>query len=403
MTQSCEASESSSLRGEGFLGESEPVRDLQQTPHTGDNLSRDAEQLLPLNLQPQSVSTRTEPVAYIDPRGQFNLRAGDSAQAEDQPADRGAELADGAVRALDESPNAVSEIREALSRLDNLSAGTIRRTADGRHAVQLRFNSPSTLPAVNFRHRGFRPGPSRVAENLSFTIGRTAQGFQLTEIHGLTGTVTGPLGRVRFTENTGMTIGRDSSGRPYVDSTTNVQMGRRLLGRGHRWRTSTVRLREENFPSGSPMRTLMQQPDVIQRVGDALNMFQGTDDLQQIRLSRATDGRLGISAEAKEPKEIRLNPPINILGSSIDSISLDRSLSATLSHRENEVRLENVRGITLNVSTLLGRVQMTPTAAAIRNGADGKPVLRLEMRNPSNNNQPIPIEIPVSALRRRAR
>lgn len=301
--------------------------------------------------------------------------------------------ADKLLQRIGEHPNPAAGLAGALGKMDNLQSAQVVRLADGRHQVSMRFDHGTQMPAINANVRGFRPGPTNVAQDVSFTLSHTQGGVRLDNMHGFTGSVTGPLGRVRPTWNNGMHIGKDQCGRPFVDVDSTVQGPFRM-------RRTVNRFGEQNFDAGSPMRQLMHNPDVLGEASNALRLFQSKDDVQRATLSKSADGKINVSAESKAAKDIELNQKVEKLGATVKSVHLDSVVSGSLSHDKDSVKFGDVKGMTVKMQTLLGEMSVTPKSFALQNDAKGAPIVRLEVEVKGTV---VPIEIPVEKLKERVR
>jgi hypothetical protein len=298
-------------------------------------------------------------------------------------------VADRVLQKLEASPNPALELSSALSKMDGLRGASVTRLGNGFHQVNMHFDHASQMPAINANIRGFRPGPTNVGQDVSFTLSHTQNGVRIDHMQGFSGSVTGPRGRVRPSWSDGMTIGRDQGGTPYVDVDSTVQGPFRM-------RSSSNRFGEGNFPAGSPMRQLMQHPDVLSDAAGALRLFQNKDDVLQASLRKSADGRFDVAAQSRSVKDIPINQKLEKAGVTINSIHLDSALSGSLSHDSSGAKFGNVKGMTVKMNSLLGETTVTPKSFALQNNADGVPVVRLEV---DLKGTVIPIDIPVSKLK----
>jgi hypothetical protein len=246
----------------------------------------------------------------------------------------------------------------------------------------MHFDQGMTMPAINANIRGFRPGPTHVAQDISFTLSHTPEGFKLDDMQGFSGSVTRRRTRESFTNS--MTIGRVKA----------------IFG----FRDSSNRFGEQNFPEGSPMRQLMKHPDVLHEIAGALRMFQKTDDLKKITLTKNAKGGFDVNLDGTEDKHIPINQEIKQAGATVESIDLSKALSATLSHDKDGVRLTNMQGMSINLKGLLGEMKVTPKAVGLQKNAEGVPVVHIEIEAPGGKpGEILPFDVPVSKLQELAR
>lgn len=319
--------------------------------------------------------------------------AADKAAAQ-QAGDKAKQIADKVLQKIGDNPDAIAELSSALKNMDHLVSATITRLPNGKHQVNMHFDQGITMPAINANVRGFRPGPTHVAPDISFTLSHTPEGFKLDDMEGFSGSVTRRRTRQSYTNS--MTIGRDQNGTPYVDVDSSVKA---IFG----FRDSSNRFGEGNFPEGSPMRQLMKHPDVLHEIAGALRMFQKTDDLKQITLKKNAQGAFDVTLNGTEDKHIPINQELKAVGATVDSIDLAKTLSTTLSHDKDGVRLINMQGMSINIKGLLGDMKVTPKTVGLQKNADGVPVVHIEIESPGKPGEIIPFDVPVSKLQELAR
>lgn len=302
-------------------------------------------------------------------------------------------IADKVIQRIADSPNPIAELSAALENMDNLRSATVtRREGDGKHQVEMHFEHGSTVPAINANIRGFRPGPTHIDRDVSFTLSQSQQGGILLEnMKGFSGSVTGPLGRVRDSWNNSMHIGRDQRGAPFVDVDSSVRGPLRV-------RSSSNRFRENQFPEGSPLRHLMRNPDGLKDVTGALRLFQNTDDVKDVSIQKTSAGNFDVALHAKEAKHVPVNQKLEKFGVTIDSIDLASTITASISHDDKGVRLGNMQGMSINLKGLLGDLKVTPKMVGLQTNAEGVPVVHIEIEHPSQPGTIMPFDIPVSKL-----
>jgi hypothetical protein len=190
-----------------------------------------------------------------------------------------------------------------------------------------------------------------------------------------------------------MTLGHDDSG-PFLRSTGSTQG---LL----RMRTNTVSLRENDFNKDSPMRSIMNQPEALKQVGEAMRLFQNTDDVQRMSMKKSGAGQFDVASEAMREKHIEVNKRLENSKATVSSIDLERSISATIQSGSDAVGLANIKGIKVNMQTeILGlKTNMTivPSAIKLEKGVDGKPAVRLDLALPDGSTTQF--SLPLSKLR----
>lgn len=350
-------------------------------------------------MDPMQQNQRVESVraSEVQPTaGQFNVPALLEAGKGMQPArevPQGFPNAGRLLQRLDGTPNPAGELAATLQKMDNLRSASVTRLPDGRHQIGMHFDHATQMPAINANIRGFRPGPTSVGQDISFTLSHTQNGVQLDNMRGFTGCVTGPLGRTRPTWNNGLHIGRDQAGNPFVDVDSTMQGPFRM-------RRTINRFGEQNFDANSPMRQLMHNPDVLSEASNALRLFQSKDDVQHATLSKTRTGSLDLTAESKAPRDIALNQKIEKIGATMKSIHLDSSISGTLSYDQEAVKFGNVKGMSVKVQSLLGETTVTPKSFALQNNKEGVPIVKLEVEL---NGTTLPVEVPVATLRERSK
>lgn len=291
------------------------------------------------------------------------------------------------ISRLQQSGDPVSDVSGALDKISDLKfAGVTRLAADWHH---VEGNLEATQVSAPPRVRGmFRPQESRVETNFSFDLRNTNNGaLRLENMTGFTGNARGPLGRLRETETTSMTLGRDQHG-PYLRTESSVHFRRNSLSGSHT-------LREANFPVGSPLRTVMNQPEAVKNITGALSLFQNTEDVNRVSIRKVGEGSFDVSAEADNTKHIEINQRLES-GALVRSIDLEKALTARISRQRDSVGLENIKGMKVNVE--LGPLKMTlePTKVSLARGNDGKPVVRIELRTPQG--AVLPLEVPMEKL-----
>jgi hypothetical protein len=291
---------------------------------------------------------------------------------------------------IEASENPGMELSTMLNKMDNLNGATVSKRADGKYQVDMYFDQATQMPAINANIRGFRPGPTNVGQHVSFALSHTENGVKLDEIQGLSGSVTGPRGRVRPSWNNGMEIGRDRNGTPYVDVDSTV--------RGpFRYRSSSNRFGEQNFPADSPMRQIMHNPDVLSKATNALRMFQSNNDMQHGSLRRTGADQMDVSSSSLSTRDIPVNQKLAAVGMTVNSIHLERNLSGTISNGRDSATIGNIKGMSVKVqSPLGGEMTVTPKSTTITNNEKGIPIVRLELQL---NGTAVPLEIPVSKLK----
>lgn len=290
-----------------------------------------------------------------------------------------------------DSSNPVEDIKGALSKLDNLQNASVTRNGAYSHIdVNLKHGETSAPP--NIQVRGFRPVASHTAPHLSFDLTSCNGGVALSNMEGFSSSVQGPLGRIRHSDTNSVFIGKDACGKPYVNTTSELYIGRR----GH---VSTTTLREENFPADSPMRSALHHPDALDSVSKALSLFQNRDDLSKFSIKNQADG-FEVNSQFKTAKHVDLNyeykPDYLPITVKVGSLDLDKNLTANLSQSENSVSLGKISGLTANVEIGKTKLSLCPTRVCLE-----KDVVKMELQNPQTG-QMIPLEIPISKLREAA-
>ena len=298
-----------------------------------------------------------------------------------------------AVREIVDAPNPIREIGKGIDKLSNLESVEISRRANGWQHVNAKLENATTGDAPNISVGRHRPVASHMDRNISFDLAKTNDGIRLANMSGFTTDVQGPRGRIRTSTTNEMTLGHDASG-PYLRSTASTQG---LL----RMRTNTISLRENDFNKDSPMRSIMNQPEALKQVGEAMRLFQNTDDVQRMSMKKNGPGQFDVASEALREKHIEINKRLENSKATVSSIDLERTVSATIHSGNDAVGLANIKGIKVNVQTeLLGlKTNMTivPSAIKLENGVDGKPAVRLELAMPGGVTTQF--SLPLSKLR----
>lgn len=328
--------------------------------------------------------------------------AADKAAADKAAADKAASakgIADRVIQRIGDSSDPIADLSSALKNMDKLRGATISRIERGhyagKHQVEMHFDHATTAPAIRANINGFRPGPTTIDADIGFILSHANGGIHLERMQGFSGYVTGPMGRQRDSFNNGMFIGRDQNGVPFVNVDSSVQGVFRM-------RRSQNTFRESQFPEDSPIRHLMKNPDVLQQVAGALRMFQNTDDLSTVKLTRSAKGTFDVVAEGNEDKHIPINQKLEQFGATIESIDLAKTLSATISHDDKNVSLSNIKGFCVTVKSPLGEMKVTPKMVALQKNAQGEPVVHVEIDNPAQPGTNMPFDIPVAKLKEMA-
>lgn len=298
-----------------------------------------------------------------------------------------------AIKKIVDSGDPVSALSSGLDKLDNVKSVELSRRANGWQHVEARLENPTTGDAPNIRVGRHRPIASHMEREISFDLGKSQDGIRLTNMNGFTTDVQGPRGRVRSSHTDEMTLGHDQHG-AYLRSTSSTQG---LL----RTRTNTVNLRETDFNQGSPMRALMNQPEALKNVGEAMRMFQSTDDVQKLSLKKVADGHFDVASQALKEKHIEVNKKLEGSAATVTSLDLDKSVSASIKHGKDAVSMENIKGIKVNLQTeLLGlksNMTITPSKISLEKGPDGQPSVKLDITIPGG--AATQFTIPMSKLR----
>jgi len=296
------------------------------------------------------------------------------------------------IKRVTDSPDPIGELNKALTAMDKLQEASITRRDDGKHKIDMHFDQSTTAPPIKAKIRGFRPGATKIDEDISFTLSHSPNGVKIEDMEGFSGSVRGPLGKSRPTWTNGMHITRDEKGRPCVDIDSTMQGP-------FRKRESSNRFYEHNFPENSPIRTLMQRPDALSELAGALRMFQSTDDVTKASIRRSGNGSFEVMTEAKNAKHIELNQKLPDSPLTVKSIDLDKTLSGTISHDTKGARLSDLKGMTVQLKTPLGEMAVTPRKVGLETNKDGEPVVRIEVEY---KGAPLPFEVPVSKLKKAA-
>ncbi len=299
------------------------------------------------------------------------------------------EIAGKVIDHIVDSKNPVSDLKAALGKLDNLKDATVTSNGRSSHVeVHLKEGKDSAPP--NIQQRGFRPVSSHTGTTLNFDLTHHANGVSLSRMSGFSSTVLGPLGNLRHSETTGLFIGKDSSGTPYVNTQSDLHLRRRIV-------SSSTTLRENQFPADSPMRKLMHQPDALEDVSKSLRMFQDTSDLKKLDIKN-NNGNFDVSSEAANAKHVELNfkPKDSLLPLTVKSLDIDKKLSASLVQENDAISLDKIAGLTVNIDLAGMKMSLNPSKVSLVNDA-----VKMELKNPSDG-RVMPLTIPIAKLKEAA-
>ncbi len=299
------------------------------------------------------------------------------------------DIAEKVIDRIKDSKDPVNDLKNALSKLDNLKNATVTRNGQTSH-VEVHLKNGQTSAPPNISERGFTPVASHTAADLSFDLTHVNGGVNLTNMRGFSGSVQGPLGRIRHSETTGIFIGKDSNGVPFVNSSSDLYMRRRVY-------SNNTTLREGHFPADSPMRNLMHQPDALDSVSSSLRMFQSKDDLKNLSIKN-NNGNLDVKSESKADKHVELNfkPKDSLIPITVKSMDLDKNMSASLVQGKDAVSLGKISGLTVNVEIGVLKMSLNPTKVSLE-----KDVVKMELTNPKDGSV-MPFSIPVAKLKEAA-
>ncbi len=298
-----------------------------------------------------------------------------------------------AVKKIVDSADPVGALSSGLDKLSNVRSVELSRREGGWQHVEAKLENSTTGDAPNIRVGRHRPVASHLGQDISFDLNKSAEGIRLTNMHGFTTDVQGPRGRIRTSHTNEMTLGHDQNG-AFLRSTASTQG---LL----KMRTNTVTLRENDFNQGSPMRALMNQPEALKKVGDAMHLFQNTEDVQNLSMKKKAPGHFDVSSEALKARHIDINKKLEGSAATVSSIDLDKSVSASIKHGKDSVSMENIKGIKVNLQNdlfgLKTNMTITPSKISLEKGPDGQPAVKLELTIPGA--APTQFTVPMSKLR----
>lgn len=302
------------------------------------------------------------------------------------------EIANKLVGRITDSSAPVQEIKDALKKLDNLRDATVT-VKNGYSHIDINLMQEQNAAAPKINVGGFKPVQTHLDTHLSFNLTPQKNGFCVSQMEGFSGTVQGPLGKLRYSETTSMFVGKDAYG-GFINTTSDLHMRRRI-------HTSTTTLREQNLPGESPLKAMMQHPDSLKKVESMLRLFQGTEDLSKMGIKR-NGTAFDVSSEAKESKHIDLNftpkpdeKALLKIPVTVKSLDLDKALSASLKQDKDSVNLENIKGITAHVEIGKLKTSIVPTKVEVENDK-----IKLELKLPDGN--VMPVAIPISRLKEAA-
>ena len=304
----------------------------------------------------------------------------------------GLEIADKVIDKIKDSTDPVKDIKDALKKLDNLNDATVTMNGKSSH-IDIHLLSGKTAAPPNISVRGFRPVASHIDSHISFDLTPSRGGFAVTNMDGFSSSVRGPLGRIRHSETNSMFIGKDAYG-PYINTSSDLYMRRRV-------HSSTTTLREQNMPADSPMRSLMQHPESLDKVNSMLRLFQSTEDISKLGIKRNGDA-FDVRSEAKKPNHVELNfspKPENMpipVPVTIRSLDMEKNLTASLTQEKDSVTLGKIDGLKVNIEIGKLKASVCPTKVSIE-----KDKINLELKNPEDGSL-MPVSIPISKLREAA-
>lgn len=304
----------------------------------------------------------------------------------------GQEIANRVIDKIKDSTDPVKDIKEALSKLDNLKEANVTMNGRSSH-IDIQLLSGKTTAPPNINVRGFRPVASHIDSHISFDLTPQRGGFSVTNMDGFSSSVKGPLGRIRHSETTSMFVGKDAYG-GYINTSSDLYMRRRV-------HSSTTTLREQNMPADSPMRAMMQHPESLDKINSMLRLFQSTEDISKLGIKRNGDA-FDVKSEARKANHVELdfkpNPeampvPIPI---TVKSLDLEKGLSASLTQEKDSVTLGKISGLTVNIEIGKLKASVCPSKVSIE-----KDKINLELKNPEDGSI-MPVQIPIAKLREAA-
>jgi len=298
-------------------------------------------------------------------------------------------MAENARKRMELSRDPVGDITRTLESIDPLRCANVRREG-ASYKIDAHFDSATSVDPIRLDKRLITPGRTQIGTDISFTLTPQNGGFELSEMSGFRSSITGPFGGVHDTYPTSLFLGRDRHG-PYLDVHGYAELRRRDIHK-------SLRLRQGNLPPGNPMSDMMGDPEALKNLSNAMRLFQGNSDVDQISINRVARGYYDISAVSGTQTHIHIDEEVGKHGMlNIDSIDIERGLSARLSKDPNGVRMEYIRGMTLNASSpIVGDIKIQPLKVGMSKGADGKPVLELEIQSPDIKGLKLGVEVPQS-------
>jgi hypothetical protein len=299
-------------------------------------------------------------------------------------------MADEAREKMLQTRDPVGDITRTLKNIEQLQSATVESVANNGYHIDAHFDTSSTVPAIKLNKRLITPGKTHLDPHISFTLTPSDGGFAITDLHGFRSSITGPLGGVHTTYPTSLFMGRDNHG-AFLDVSGFAQLTRRIQI------NKSLRLRQSNLPAGNPMTEMMDNPGQLKDLSSAMRLFQGNSDVDRLKINRVARGYYDINAVSRSATHIPIDKQIGEHGVSIDSVDIDKDLFVRISQDGQGVRMEHIRGMTVNASsTLVGDLRIQPLKVGIINGADRKPLLEIEVKSPDLNDASVLIEVPAT-------
>jgi hypothetical protein len=322
----------------------------------------------------------------------INHKTGEIVDAKDAKALAAEEFLDN----LKETTDLPGRISAVLDNLDNVKDMALTRNRDGGYHLDTNFENVSYMAPPNVTVKGRRPNVTRVDRHVSLDLNASKENktVSISNIHGMTGSVTGGLlNRTRPTATNAMKLGHDRNGKPYLDTTSTAY----ILGA----RRSSVRLNDCHFDQHSPMKQLLSNSDQLSQLTEALGMFKESD-IAKLSLQKNGENSFEAAIVSDTAKHIEMNQQLEGTGSILKAVDLDKSISASISHGADGVTLDKIKGITMSVeSKLLGEMKLSLTRLSLKNGPDGKPMVHMDFCPPGKPGSNIPIKMALSKLLKR--
>ncbi|MBY0357912.1 MAG: hypothetical protein K2W82_07910 [Candidatus Obscuribacterales bacterium] len=317
------------------------------------------------------------------------------AKAPDKPAMTSAEAAkaaDTAIKAMDSIPALIDRVGAVFDKAEILNGATITSRSDGRHNLKLSLQRGMTLPSTKENM-----GPTRIAPEVNLTIGQNQNRrnnarnmgendtLSVDINSGVRSTAYGPLGGGHPAWATGIHIGRERDGDPYMRTEGS---GQGPLGR--------VRSRSEkqsgaDLANSGPLgQAISENPQILDSIQTGLDAFKNSGitgfDMKK------NDRQMNFSLAMRSETDIPINQTIGAPGAgiSVESLHLNKTLGGSVIRTDDSVTVQfdesRQDSPFLRVNAAGSDLQLKPTKMTIKD-AQGSPEIALSVKNPFNESE----------------